>query len=67
MRTLISICSFCMFTVIIVAWAIVTDKAASTGLEQYRKNYTKPDTTITYQSGKWDTTIIIKQLPAWLK
>jgi hypothetical protein len=36
-------------------------------LQSYKRNYVQPDTTIVIRNGVPDTTITIKQLPAWLK
>lgn len=36
-------------------------------IKQVKENYSKPDTTLTFKNGKWDTTITIKQLPSWMK
>jgi hypothetical protein len=36
-------------------------------LEEVRNSYAIPDTTITYSGGKYDTIIVQKSVPSWLK
>jgi len=36
-------------------------------LKEVRKNAAIPDTTITYSGGKYDTLIVQKSVPSWLK
>lgn len=36
-------------------------------IKDFKVNYQKPDTTITVKNGKYDTAIVIRKLPFWLK
>ncbi len=47
----------------IIILAFTINKA----INSYKEEYVKPDTTVVYHNGKWDTTITIKPLPSWLK
>lgn len=67
MKTLLDCLFATMFIVGIIACAIMCNKTTNTTINSIKENYKKPDTTIIYKDGKWDTTIIIKNVPAWLK
>lgn len=36
-------------------------------LSELRNSYAIPDTTVTYSGGKYDTVIVQKSVPSWLK
>ncbi|MEO7048888.1 MAG: hypothetical protein ABI091_26535 [Ferruginibacter sp.] len=51
----------------IIVGSILLSITISCGVISLRDNYNKPDTTLIYKNGKWDTTIVIKQVPVWLR
>lgn len=55
------------FVILLIVARYVIPKDISKFKEKFKEDYVQPDTTIIYRSGKWDTTITKKSLPAWLR
>lgn len=52
-----------LIIIVAIAWIFL----AKHFVESARAAYQKPDTTVTYKNGRWDTVIVKNPIPAWLK
>ena len=48
--------------VILTAFAVLVTTAVDERTSRNNKKWSQPDTTITYQHGKWDTVIVIRKV-----
>lgn len=53
--------------IIAMVLLVYINKSVYESLEEVRSAYRIPDTTITYSGGKYDTIIVQKSVPSWLK